>query len=200
MDDEQMTPDEEEIHRQMLRARAGLDQKLAALEHQVGETIHKATEKIKAIKESLNLPEQVNQHPWAFVGGAAGVGFAVGWLFRQRPVAVVQVPVPAAGEEGEMAHAGNGRKTAVAVEASRSWWAPVKEKIDPEIQKLKALAVGVVLDRVEDVLVAPVPEEMRPQVQTILDNIKEKLITQASSADAAREAFTGPRMRAGTLE
>jgi len=95
----------EVIEQQMQETRESLTQKVSALENQVVDTLHSATDTVSNIvesvktvvpdtlasvsdqmKETFNVTEHTRKHPWAMVGGAAAVGFVAGMvLFRNRP-------------------------------------------------------------------------------------------------------------------
>lgn len=102
MDDELDRRDDRElemIHRQMEQTRASLGDKLEALESQVLDTVHTATEgvasavegvkatvdtvseTVTSVTESLNFTKYVEDNPFGAVGCSMGVGFTAGLLF-----------------------------------------------------------------------------------------------------------------------
>src|SRR5258707_4556899 len=97
------------IRRQMEARRAALDEKLETLENKilstvdcareaVAETVTSVKEGVKdsvdsvkgtvessmhAVQDTLDLPAQVNRHPWAVFGGAIAVGFVAGCILNR---------------------------------------------------------------------------------------------------------------------
>ena len=73
------------IRRQIDETRSSLTDKLETLEGQVRETVQNVKERVESVKRSVNLKYQVEQHPWAMIGGMALAGFAFGTLVSKRP-------------------------------------------------------------------------------------------------------------------
>jgi hypothetical protein len=94
-----MNTEHEVTGAQMCETRAPLSKKLAALEHQVVDTVHGATnvaaqtvdiikdavhETVAIVKESLDLRLQMERRPWAILGGSMALGFVGGYLLFRR--------------------------------------------------------------------------------------------------------------------
>jgi len=179
----------EVIHHEMEATRASLADKLDTLENQVLGTVHDATaavahtvedvksvvgsvtdsiqDTVESVKDTLNLSEQVRQHPWGMLGGAAAVGFLGGWLMgpsRKEP----EVP-PLSGPPRE------------------SYIAPVREKLAESssgseesafaepVKALKGIALGALMGLVRDMAVKALPENVKDDVVKVLNDFTTKI-------------------------
>jgi hypothetical protein len=197
-----MDPEAEVIKHQMQETRSSLTEKLETLEQQVVGTVQSTTsavtntvenvtgavqetaatvkesvrEVVENVKDSLDIPRQVQRHPWFMLGGSVFLGFVGGRLLQSlepRPVSYrgyAPPPRPLA----EAAH-----KTAeVASAAARSmpgWVAAVAETFAPEIDKLKRAGIGMALGFVRDKLAESVPPQLQPRVNEIMNDVTLKL-------------------------
>jgi len=179
----------EVIHHEMEATRASLADKLDTLENQVLGTVHDATsavahtvedvksvvgsvtdsiqDTVESVKDTLNLSEQVRQHPWGMLGGAAAVGFFGGWLMGPSR------------KESEAA--------AICPPARESYSAPVRERLAESsssgeesvlaepLHALKGLALGALMGMVRDMTVKALPENLKDDVVKVLDNFTTKI-------------------------
>jgi len=179
----------EVIHHEMEATRASLADKLDTLENQVLGTVHDATaavahtvedvksvvgsvtesiqDTVESVKETLNLSEQVRQHPWGMLGGAAAVGFFGGWLMgpsRKEP----EAPAPA-------------------FTPRESYTAPVREKpaeassgsaesvLAEPVQALKGIALGALMGLVRDMAAKALPDNLKDDVVNVLNDFTTKI-------------------------
>jgi len=83
---------------------------------------------------------QVDEHPFAVIGGAIAVGFAAGWAVQ---------------------HAGNAEGFGRA--------------LAPEIDRLKGLAIGMVMGALRDFVTQNVPEPVSNELIEVMDSATGKL-------------------------
>src|SRR5687767_8119381 len=91
--------DPEQIQQDIEVTRGSITQKLEALEEKVTSTVQNAKETVEEtitnvtssvqdtvdnVKRTFDLRHQVEQHPWAMVGGSVVVGLALGSLLEGR--------------------------------------------------------------------------------------------------------------------
>jgi len=205
----------EVIRQQMDETRTALADKLETLEQQVVDTVAGAntavTETVATVKDAVNetvevvkgsvqetaesvrnaldLPRQMDRHPWLFLGGSVALGFASGWLVRrtvgaiERPAARGEFIAPSVGRAGPDT---NGRKDyphrpspqEVLTPAPRqeaSWLDSLGKEFSQEINKVKSLAIGVGVGVVRDMISQSAPEQLRPRLTEVMDNLTAKL-------------------------
>jgi ElaB/YqjD/DUF883 family membrane-anchored ribosome-binding protein len=181
---------EELIQREMQETRASLTQKLETLEQKVVGTVEGATtavsETVEAIKESvhdtvatvnatvkdsvdtvkdfLDVPAHVQQHPWLMVGGSVAVGYCLGTLLAQNPRARF-APAPS----------GPAWQPSNRISAPPSTSAPAEPSMwAAEVTKLKGLALGVLFGAAREMLVSAVPEHLGEQLKEVVDSVTRK--------------------------
>lgn len=194
-----MENEAELIRQQMVETRTSLSEKLETLEEQVASKVRNTTEAVEetvetvreavqdtvhtvsdtfektvdSVKESLNVSRHVEEHPWAMLGGAVAVGFLAerllnrvlppspGGLTRSltgAPDWSQQAPVPSAPEPRREP-------------AGPSWSAELMQALRPALTKLGGLAVGATTAVISEVIQEHVPEQLRGQVDEILDGV-----------------------------
>lgn len=132
---------------------------------------------VDAMKDVMNVPLQVQRHPWLMVGGSFAAGFMLGRIFHPGDFALES---PGA-EEVAMTpkghgHARNGghREKREKAEAP-GLLTSITEQIAPELQQLRGLGLAMLAGFVKDALAQALPKEHRPQVNEIFDRITRKL-------------------------
>jgi len=181
----------EVIRLQMEETRASLSEKLETLEQQVVGTVQDAraavtdtVETVKdavqgtveSVKDTFDVGRQMERHPWAMLGGAIAVGFIGGKLFDR-----LEPPLP---------YMANGTAAPVydrPPAATSEFTAPVSEpeekdgghsllrQFEPEIAKLKGLAVGAVMGVMRDMISGSIPEPLKPQISDVINSLTMKL-------------------------
>jgi len=205
----------EVIRVQMEETRTALAEKLETLEQQVVDTVAGANtaftetvatvkdavqetvevvkgsvhETAESVRKALDLPRQMDRHPWLFFGGSVALGFASGWLVR-RTVGVVEQAAargeffaPSVGRAGPDT---NGRKDyphrqspqegpTAAPHQEASWLGSLGTEFSQEINKVKSLAIGVGVGLVRDMISQSAPEQLRPRLTEVMDDLTNKL-------------------------
>jgi ElaB/YqjD/DUF883 family membrane-anchored ribosome-binding protein len=152
-------------------------------------TVHEAVE---AVKETFNLSHQVERHPWPMFGLSVATGYLAGRLLnratgggRRRSDRSTKARSP---ETIPSRQDGNGaaQSRLAALPSSREagpsglgWLSGLAGKLAPEINKLKGLAIGALIGGIRDRVVEIVPDQMKPRVKEVLDNVTTKLGGQA---------------------
>jgi len=175
---------EDVIREQMEETRTSLTEKVEALEqkvvNKVQETTEAVAETVTTVKESvqesvetvkhwLDIKGHVQEHPWAMVGGSLAVGFVAGALVPEK-VSVVEALAPAASPKKLHHNGGSVRRTQQAVPAT-SWLS----QFEPELAKLKHLALGAALGTIREMISSNLPPEMGHQVRELIDNVTTKI-------------------------
>lgn len=192
---------EELIRCQMEATRESLNDKLETLEQRVADSVlavtetvtsvkEKMEEGVESVKEAVDVPAHVDNHPWLMVGGSVLCGFVLGSLLLDRkqsaPPLYQPLPPPKTPEPAN----GNGRRSLETPAASASWLSA----FEPEIKHLKGLALGVTLGTVREMLTQQAPPHMAEQIRGIFDAVTKKAGGEPvpSSDWAAMQPATSP--------
>jgi len=180
----------EVIHHQMEGTRASLSDKLDTLENHVLGTVHEATsavthtvedvksvvgtvsdsiqETVQSVKEAFDLREHVRRHPWMSLSGAVAAGYIGGCMLaparpaleesrtREEPRVVPPAPQPPSPPQAERSSS-----------EESSLLAP--------LQTLKTLAIGALMNLVRDVVATSLPENLKPDVLNLVDDVTTRL-------------------------
>jgi len=158
---------------------------------------------VETVKETFDVRHQVERHPWAMFGGSVALGFAAGWLLNRATgtsgasrtgVSSAWGYAPAAytgagtgvgassrsgyRDDARSAAAFTGTPTsssAAAQPKGPSWVEELSQTFAPEVQKLKGLAIGAAMGIVRDLVTQSVPDQLRGQVDEMLNNVTTKL-------------------------
>jgi ElaB/YqjD/DUF883 family membrane-anchored ribosome-binding protein len=140
----------------------------------VKETMH---ESVEGVKDMMDVSAHVDRHPWLSVGGAVLCGYLLGSLLpssqeprRERQLAPPEVPKTPFGN-GDARHRYQ-KPQAIAETSSTPTWL---NSFDPELQKLKGMAVGAALGMVRDILTEAVPPQMADKVRNLVDDVTRKV-------------------------
>jgi ElaB/YqjD/DUF883 family membrane-anchored ribosome-binding protein len=149
-----------------------------AVEDTVAKAKDSVHETVESIQESLNLPHQVQRHPWGMFTGSVALGVLTGYL----------LPTEFRRSQGYRAASGNGfrpresdlhaefvREPSAAEPSGPSMLHQVGDALGGELTKLKGLAIGTALGLVRDLLVDHLPETMRPDLTNMVNEVTEKL-------------------------
>jgi len=163
-----------------------------AVKESVAETVETVKETVgetvEAVKRTFDLKRQVNEHPWAMLGGSVAVGFLVGRLLpsRSSTTAAASVPeVSSAATRWPTGTTNGGYRPAAEVQAPSAapaaqpsepgWFSGLMEKFGPEISKMKGLALGTALGIIRDMASRAVPEQLKPKVEEVINTITTKI-------------------------
>lgn len=173
------------------QATAAVTDTVETVRHAVEETMGTAKESVhdtvEAIKETFDLHRQVDHHPWAMVGGSMMLGFLAGRLlpasqrrsepdhWPERFGSREQSQSRFRAEASEAYAAAPREQPPAAARTEPSLVSKLNESFGPEIDKLKGLAIGTTLGLLRDLAAGYLPEQMRPDVVKVMDNVTEKL-------------------------
>lgn len=153
----------------------------------------KAADAVESVKHAFNLSEQVQNHPWAWVGGSVAVGFIAGKLLAPRGSRTPEADSFVRGRgyyerdeetQGTYASTGNGwgrdhgpsraAEETKESESTASWLSGLYQKFGPEIDKLKGLALGTLFGVARDMVSQALPETLKDQVTHLFNDFTEK--------------------------
>jgi ElaB/YqjD/DUF883 family membrane-anchored ribosome-binding protein len=197
-----MPPETELIKQQMGQTRAALTEKLESLEnkvlgtvscttdtisqtvHEVGATVTETTQNVRAtlretfdsVRDAFNVSRQIHQHPWVMMGGSIVAGYVGGVMLdnlehgRAPSVLPAERLLPQGSEIRQRmeAETPTHRRTGGFLKA-------LAETFAPELEKLKAAALGMALGVVRDRISDAVPPQMREDFHQMMDRITTKL-------------------------
>ncbi len=201
-----MPPESEVIKQQMGQTRAALTEKLETLENQVVGTVRDTTstvqntvhdvgatvrdtmhdvrasvrETLDTVKDTFDIPRQVEQHPWLMLGSSIVAGYVGGSILeslerggRLPP----RGPVPAGPEELLTERVLTERETEPPTPSRGmpSFLRSLADTFAPELAKLKGVALGVTLGLVRDKISESIPSQMKGDVNDIIDRVTVKL-------------------------
>jgi len=184
-----MAPETDVVRQQIDETRKALQAKLKALEDHVRTTVSSVAERVQhtraaveqtaaSVRRTFDLGYQMNERPWAMLGGCFVAGVMAGYvLAEQRP----RISRSSTISRGGVAYRGREESEATAaVEALASssgvsLLTRLAEPFAPELQKVKGLAVGVILGAIRDVLKDSIPANLAPHFEEILNNVTTKL-------------------------
>jgi hypothetical protein len=178
----------EAIRAQMQTTRAALTGKLGTLEEQVFNKVQGASsavtesaemvkdavhDTVNGVKDTLNLPLQMQRHPWVFVGGAVLLGYFGARLLSRNGAA--QAAANACAPDSKPANGARGP----------GWLTEVKKQFTPEIAKIKGFAVSGLLSAIRDMITESAPPPMQAALADAIDGITVKLGGEPARAAAA---------------
>jgi ElaB/YqjD/DUF883 family membrane-anchored ribosome-binding protein len=145
-------------------------------------------ESVQAVKNTFDLPRQMNSHPWLFVGASVGVGFLGARLldragaYHRRGASVSDSGSSPESWNGPSAYPTSQAPERYAAAAPRppepekpGWLTTVASQFEPEIARLKSLAIGAAIGLARDAIVPSLPEELRPKVTELANDFTAKL-------------------------
>jgi len=141
----------------------------------VKESVH---EGVETVKDWMDIQGHVRERPWLMLGGSILAGFALGNLLGERrersgpPYTTTRHPSPAPAARPYDGNGGTREKPQQQEESKTAEWL---HKFDPEINKLKGLALGATFGTIREMLTAELPPEIGRHVREIIDGVTEKL-------------------------
>jgi len=141
----------------------------------VKESVH---EGVETVKDWMDIKGHVRERPWLMLGGSILAGFALGSLLgdrrerREGPYTTTRHPSPAPAARPHYGNGGSVREKPKQEESKTAEWL---HRFDPEIAKLKGLALGATFGTIREMLAAELPPEIGRQVREIIDGVTEKL-------------------------
>jgi ElaB/YqjD/DUF883 family membrane-anchored ribosome-binding protein len=141
----------------------------------------------ESVKETFDLRLQVERRPWLMFGGSVALGYLAGWLLGKTSSVSANLGGMAEGSSSASNWApfttggtGDGRTGQAATPrtaepAQPGWLSAVADQFQPEINRLKGLAIGALAGVVRDMITRAVPEQMATQLTGVMDDITTKL-------------------------
>lgn len=136
---------------------------------------------VETVRGALDIKSHVERHPCISMGAATGVGFLLGRLLdggRNRPRMDQQFRAewPNGLAYAPAARAPVDAETAGRREESRAnWLNDLARQFEPELQQLKAAAIGTGIGILRDLLMPSVPEQYRPTLTEVTNSVTSKL-------------------------
>lgn len=144
-------------------------------------------ESMAAVSDYLDLAGHVRNHPWPMMGGAVALGFLGGYALSSADEPSAE---PSAASEPRSTPAaasarqnGHGKKHEPRPAPKVSWLHDLMRQFEPELEKVKYMAVGALVDIVHDTLAPSIPENFRSQFAEVLHDFTRKLTTPEQSAN-----------------
>jgi ElaB/YqjD/DUF883 family membrane-anchored ribosome-binding protein len=150
-------------------------------------------ETVASVKQTFDLRYQVDRHPWAMLGGSFLTGFVLGNYLegrreqeRLRSARALVYPgsdlvrAPALHESLSDARPnGNGSATApaqafAAEPSSPGLFSRVLHTFEPEIERVKEVAIGAAMGILRDLAKESLPK-LAPQIDEVMDSATSKL-------------------------
>jgi hypothetical protein len=134
----------------------------------VKDTMH---EGVESVKDAVDIPAHVQQRPWLMLGGAILGGYVLGSLLTRDTEVSAGRPAPV---QTNRPSPGNGHHKPPPQEP------PTKSEgilhaIEPELQQLKGLALGVTLGTIREMVVNEVPPHLGEELRSIIDGLTRKI-------------------------
>lgn len=196
--------DEELIRQQMEETRGSLSDKLETLEQKVIETVTETraaiedtvcnvketvTDTVSNVKESMHdgmesvkdmvdVKTHVEHRPWLMLGGSILCGYVLGSLLPSARPAMQFPPTPAAPPPRRGRTEGNGhhrRTEPQHAAASDKPESGLFSALQPEIDKIKGLAMGALLGTVREMVAKETPPHVAEQLRQVIDGITQKM-------------------------
>lgn len=192
-----MENETEVIRTQMEETRTSLTEKLEALEDHVASTVHGATaaveetvqavtdtvhkaseaveNTVEKVKESLDLTQHVQAHPWMMVGGAVAVGFLAGRLLPSASAATNGHSTPAGHPASSFTPPASNASPSPNGNAGADWLSSLTKTFGPTIKELEGLAIGALTSAVGEMVLSSTPEDFRPHLKEVIDHFTASL-------------------------
>jgi ElaB/YqjD/DUF883 family membrane-anchored ribosome-binding protein len=152
---------------------------------------------VDSVKSLFDLPAHVERHPVAVFSGAVAVGFVLGRLLQTSKQAVPSAPAvaEAPGTELLQRRHGNGKQHPRPAPASTG----ILSKFAPELDKIKGLALGALMDVVRHMAENAVPPNYEEPMEEIIQSFTEKIGGTPLQPKSANSGIGTNRMSARPL-
>lgn len=190
------------IRHDIEETRSALTEKLETLENEVIGTVREATqavtctvenvkesfastvenvketveETVQSVKQTFDLRRQVARHPWPMFGGSVAAGYFLGTLLPSDKTSRSFGSLAASSAVNYTAPPAPPAKEAPARTKPRtSLLSGLLEQLEPELRKVKQMAIGVTVGLLRDALKERIPESMAADFQELANNITTKI-------------------------
>lgn len=183
-----MAPETDVVRQQIDETRKALQAKLKALEDHVRTTVSSVASRVQqtraaveetaaSVRRTFDLGYQMNERPWALLGGCFALGAVAGYALAERRSSLSRSSSPIS--RGGVSYRGDTESAApveaLASSSGVSLLTRLAEPFAPEVAKVKGLAVGLVMGAVRDLLKDSIPANLAPHLEEILNNVTTKL-------------------------
>lgn len=173
----------------------------------VSETVHTVTDTVKGGLTSVKDFFDIRKNPWLGIGGSVLAGYVVAkFVFPPRrdpiqglasagghtvtstpPSAAAAVPAPSHRSHAVSTNGGSHREKPKPTEKSKGWLESLAGQWEPEINKIKGMALGMLLDVSRDVVVQAVPPQWKEQLMGVFHGLASKLHATPESLESEEE-------------
>jgi ElaB/YqjD/DUF883 family membrane-anchored ribosome-binding protein len=159
--------------------------------HEVGSTVRETAENVRAtmreaassVRDAFDVSRHVQHHPWVMLGGSVVAGYVGGVLLDNlehgRMPSLPAPPSPPMRAERLLPEGSEVRERLEAAPPARrrgiGLFRELADAFAPELEKLKAAAVGMALGALRDKINASAPAQVRENVNEMMDRITVKL-------------------------
>ncbi len=154
----------------------------------VNDAVH---ETVENVKDAFDLRLQVKRHPWAMLGGSIAVGCLGGYLLFRRgvtqpkatgwnqPTAPARFPISerqnGIGEETCFQKEATGTKLVAPIASDSGWMGELLQRFGPEIDKVKGVAIGMVVGVARDIITQSAPDLLKAGLADVIDGVTVKI-------------------------
>jgi len=136
---------------------------------------HQVEGTVAAVKRTFDIPYQVQQHPLAMAGCSLLAGVATGYFLAGRRS---YFPAPsyraAARPDIQGFAAAPAAAPAAAAPSGPGLLGSLMKQFEPEIEKVKQVAIGALLGMARDYIRQAVPPNLAPHLTEVIDNVTRK--------------------------
>jgi len=142
-------------------------------------------ESVETVKDWFDVEAHVRERPWLMMGGSVAVGYCLGAMLGSAQQAAPYAASPTypwmnqPSSGGTHAHNGGSREARPATESQTSTAQSVVQSAfsnwAPEIAKLKALALGVVLGTAREMITSSLSGHVADQLKDVFDSVTKKV-------------------------
>jgi ElaB/YqjD/DUF883 family membrane-anchored ribosome-binding protein len=140
----------------------------------VEETLSVVKDGVNAVKSVFDIPRHVDRHPWVAVGGSLAVGYVLGEILLPRPARADRNHEPVPRLAAGVSSNGNGQHHN-GTETGAAHGGGLLEQFEPELTKLKGLALGVLMGTLREVVAKAAGDHLGQSVSEIIDSVTEKI-------------------------
>jgi len=148
---------------------------VATVNQSVHDTVASVNQSVKGgvdtVKDMLDVPAHVDNHPWLMLGGSVAVGYVLGTMLTppaQQPMHTMHTPQPTRPfAPSSVSHQTNAPAPAPSTP-------PQESMFGPELNKLKGLALGVLFGTARELLRSYVPEHLGDKIEQVVDAVTKK--------------------------
>jgi ElaB/YqjD/DUF883 family membrane-anchored ribosome-binding protein len=156
---------------------------------------------VETVTDTFDLELQVDRHPWTMVAGAAAVGFVGGYLYSssRESSGIGSMgsyhsgesdssrrdsswsPSNWSGQQADSRHEGSKHDSSrhdgsrSATSSAFNWLAQQTSTLQPEMEKLKGLAIATAFGVLKDMLTQSLPKPLESQITEVVDGFTTSL-------------------------